>query len=67
MILILVGLSFWTIAVHIRAEALPVEVRIAKPQAVVPVTAGERYLVRIGLGTTVDRGEGTRTLSCDGG
>ncbi|NNF42972.1 MAG: hypothetical protein HKN62_07970 [Phycisphaerales bacterium] len=31
------------------------------------VTAGGRYLVRIGLGDTVERGEGTLTLSCGGG
>jgi len=39
-LLLLVGLSFWTIATHLQEEALPVEVRIAKPQKVVPVTAG---------------------------
>lgn len=39
-LLLLVGLSFWTIASHLQKEALPVEVRIAKPQKVVPITAG---------------------------
>jgi hypothetical protein len=39
-LLLLVGLSFWTVASHLQKEVLPVEVRIAKPQKVVPVTAG---------------------------
>lgn len=39
-LLLLVGLSFWTIASHLQKEVLPVEVRIAKPQKVVPITAG---------------------------
>ncbi|MBL4844004.1 MAG: hypothetical protein JKY65_00640, partial [Planctomycetes bacterium] len=39
-LLLLVGLSFWTIASQLKEEVLPVEVRLAKPQKVIPVTAG---------------------------
>ncbi|MGE0712173.1 MAG: hypothetical protein AB7N76_29800 [Planctomycetota bacterium] len=37
---LLVALSFWTIAVYVQREARPVEVKLATPQKVIPVTAG---------------------------